>query len=104
MASIHVIYDPKNKVKSPPHDDVKRLGLSVASLSIPDELDDDQVKDFARRAAEMVLEVSAPAPYRDAIADAAAIEKAIDDGGGQASDTAGILRKLEEAGFKIVPK
>lgn len=57
MAAIHVIYDPHDKISMLERESQKRLGLSVAFLSIPDVgITNGNIDDLVGRLTEMLLE------------------------------------------------
>lgn len=62
MAAIHVIYAPRTNILLPGPPMIEQLGLSVATLDIPGELTDEQIKETVEKLATMVLEASVPAP------------------------------------------
>lgn len=56
MATIHVIYDPQNKLSVPSAEFVKATGISMAILSLPDVIDNNNIDDLCDRLTEMLLE------------------------------------------------
>lgn len=59
MATIHVIYDPEDRLSPPPPEQAKRLGLSIAMLALSGPLDPDQRRAFVSELADMILKEEA---------------------------------------------
>ena len=55
MASIHVLYDPNDRIVQDPERD-KHIGLKVARLPVPDELENVDIYNVAKKLAELLLE------------------------------------------------
>jgi hypothetical protein len=55
MASIHIIYDPHDRVESNQEME-KALGLKVAKLSISEDLTPNEIKTYGNSLANMLME------------------------------------------------
>lgn len=55
MPSLHVIYDPKDKIVTPPDVEV-RFGFKSAKMAIPENLADVDIYNIAKKLAELLLE------------------------------------------------
>lgn len=55
MATLHVVYDPNDKIVMDP-EAAKRYGHKVATLSVPDDVRSVDIYNLAKRLAEMLLE------------------------------------------------
>jgi len=55
MASIHVIYDPNDRISQDTERD-KEIGLKVARMALADDLESIDIYNVARKLSEMLLE------------------------------------------------
>jgi hypothetical protein len=55
MPTLHVVYDPKDKIVMDP-EAAKRFGHKVATLSVPDDVRSVDIYHLAKRLAELLLE------------------------------------------------
>lgn len=54
MSSLHILYDPTDRLEIEP--ELVRLGVKVARLPIPDDLEGRDIYEVARKLAELLLE------------------------------------------------
>ena len=106
MGTIHVIYDPKDKIQYPSSAASSGLsiGISVAVLHVPDQMSDELIEHMTAQLVRMVLQADPDFREVDEPEVGDPIWEAIDDGGGQACNIRGVLQTLDERGYKIVPK
>lgn len=55
MAKLHVIYDPRDLITHKPEWD-KKFGIKQASLSISDNLSNDEIEEYGKQLMAMLLE------------------------------------------------
>ncbi len=56
MPKLHVIFDPKDSISAMPGELQNQLGIKVAILSIPADLEGIDIYHLAKRLAELLLE------------------------------------------------
>ncbi len=56
MARLMVIYDPNDRISGLPPDTLKHLGVKEAVLSIPEDLEGNDIYALARKLSELLLE------------------------------------------------
>jgi hypothetical protein len=55
MAKLMIIYDPNDRISGLPPDELRRLGVKEATLSVPEDLDGSDLGMVARNLAELLL-------------------------------------------------
>ena len=56
MAKLHIVYDPSDRLETSHPEMEKQLGLKVANLSLSGNLTNDELIEYARNLAIMLLE------------------------------------------------
>ena len=56
MARLIVVFDPNDRISGIPVEEMKRLGVKEASLSIPENLEGNDIYAIAKKLSELLLE------------------------------------------------